>query len=155
MLLTTVNSNQFAIHNVTFKRNCAQFGGGLYFYSYYESNSDQSNAIIIEESTFEGNRAHTGSAVDITPNVFQRHSSGILTTPVFKDCIFSSNTVTLDYSFQKDITQTTYGVGTVYVSLYNVRFEGFNSFDNNIGTAIHTVFYLGLRVWGGMLQDRG
>ena len=134
---TNFHSNQFIIHNVTFIKNCAQFGGGLYFYSDHERNTKESNAFIVEECRFEGNSAHTGSAIDITPSVFERLMRGILTTPVFRDCMFTNNTVIVN--FETNRTQTTYGIGTIYVSLYNVRFEGFNRFENNLGTAIHIV----------------
>ena len=134
---TNFHSNQFILYNVTFIKNCAQFGGGLYFYSDHEINAEESNTFNIEECRFESNRAHTGSAVDITPNVFERLTSGILTTPVFKNCVFTNNTVIIN--FETNRTQTTYGIGTIYVSLYNVKFEGFNCFENNLGTAIHIV----------------
>ena len=94
---TNFHSNQIIILNVTFIRNCAQFGGGLYFYSDREIHAKESNIFNVEECRFEGNRAHTGSAVDITPNVFQRLTSGILTVPIFRDCIFTNNTV-ISYS---------------------------------------------------------
>ena len=132
-----VDSNEFGLFNVTFNKNCAQFGGGLYFYSEYLESADLSNTLDIVKCTFTGNSAHTGSAVDITPNVFERVSNGILTTPAFKDCNFFNNTVILN--FHPKHTQTTYGIATVYSSLFNIRFEGYNRFENNVGTAIHIV----------------
>ena len=92
----------------------------------------------MEDCRFEGNRAHTGSAVDITPNVFERMTSGILTVPVFKDCVFTNNTVT-GVNFVTSHIQTTYGIGTIYISLYDVKFEGYNHFENNLGTAVHII----------------
>ena len=77
---------------------------------------------------------HTGSAVDIAPNVFECMTSGIRTIPVFRDL---NNTVRIN--FETNCTQTTYGIGTIYVSLYNIKFEGFTRFENNLGTAIHIV----------------
>ena len=36
--------------------------------------------------------------------------------------------------------QKTYGVGTIYVNLYNIKFIGYNDFENNLGiTAIHII----------------
>ena len=132
-----LDSSQFVIQRVKFINNCALFGGGLYLYSEYKSSTDQAkNTVTIEKCLFERNKAHTGSAVDITPNVFQRLSSGILSTPTFKDCSFSNNTVTVN---NQSHAQTTYGVGTVYINLYNIRFEGSNNFENNKGTGIHIV----------------
>ena len=132
-----IKLNHVFIRDVNFKNNCAHFGGGLYFYSDLERSINQSNTITVEECIFEGNSAHTGSAVDITPNVFQRLSSGIRTTPVFRDCQFLYNTIKVNYQVGR--FQTTYGIGTLYVSLYSIILEGYNTFENNLGTAIHIV----------------
>ena len=129
--------NHIHIHNAKFKNNCAHFGGGLYFYSDVERSINLSNTITVEECTFESNSAHTGSAIDITPNVFQRFTNGIRTTPVFRDCQFLRNTIKVNY--QTGHVQTTYGIGTLYVSLYSIVLEGYNTFENNLGTAIHVV----------------
>ena len=134
---TNFYSNQIIIQNVTFIRNCAEFGGGLYLYSDHEIHAEESNIFSIEGCRFEGNRAHIGSAVDIVPNVFERMTSRILTVPVFRDCVFINNTVKVN--FETNRTQTTYGIGTIYVSLYNIKFEGITRFENNLGTAIHIV----------------
>ena len=132
-----IELNHVFIHDTSFKHNCAHFGGGLYFYSDIERSVNQSNTIIVEECTFEGNSAHTGSAVDITPNVFQRFSSGVRPIPVFRDCRFTHNAIKVN--FQTGRIQTTSGIGTVYVSLYDIVLEGYNTFENNLGTAIHIV----------------
>ena len=138
---TNPNSNHnVVIHNVTFRGNVAQFGGGLYFYSdvdSYKSAAKQTNIVTIDKCTFENNTAHTGAAVDITPHVFQRMRTGVLTTPLFRDCIFSNNNIQVNN--QINSAQTTFGIGTVYVSLYDISFQGHNRFENNSGTAIHIV----------------
>ena len=134
---TNFDTNKYVLYNVTFYKNCAEFGGGLYFYSEYLDNAALSNTIDIEKCTFIGNHAHTGSAVDITPNVFERLLDGIFTTPVFRDCMFSNNEVRVN--FKVNHNQTTYGIGTMYISLFDVKFEGHNTFENNLGTAIHIV----------------
>ena len=138
---TNPNSNHnVVIHNVTFRGNVAQFGGGLYFYSdvdSYKSAAKPTNIVTIDKCTFESNTAHTGAAVDITPHVFQRMRTGVLTTPLFRDCIFSNNNIQVNN--QMDSAQTTFGIGTVYVSLYDISFQGHNRFENNSGTAIHIV----------------
>ena len=141
---STFHSNKFVICNVTFAGNCAIFGGGLYFYSDHEvhvaMNETSPNTVKIENCTFKSNKAHTGSAVDITPNVFQRLAMiKSFITPVFKNCLFISNSVQVNYWAKNRHHQVTYGIGTLYVSLYNVKFEGYNCFKNNIGTAIHIV----------------
>ena len=134
---SSFESNHISMYGVHFSQNHAHFGGGLYFYSDLDRN--QSNTIHIEKCMFKENMAHTGSAVDITPNVFQRSIRGYKTTPLFRDCEFFYNKVSNNNNFQLDRSQTTYGIGTVYVSLYDIRFEGCNGFENNEGTAIHIV----------------
>ena len=129
--------NHIYIRDVNFTNNCAHFGGGVYFYSDIEKSINLSNSITVEGCTFEGNSAHTGSAVDITPNVFRRFSNGIRITPIFRDCRFMHNTIRAN--FQAGRIQTTYGIGTLYVSLYSIILEGYNTFEDNLGTAIHVV----------------
>ena len=134
------SSHKVVIHNVTFRGNVAQFGGGLFFYSdvdSYKSAVKQTNIVTIDKCTFENNTAHTGAAVDITPNVFQRMRTGVLTTPVFRDCNFSNNNIQVNN--QMGNAQTAFGIGTVYVSLYDISFNGHNRFENNSGTAVHIV----------------
>ena len=138
---TNLELNNIVIVNVQFEGNCAHFGGGLYFYSNVNKNTSETNTINIAECLFKGNRAHTGSAVDITPNVFERVSSGTRIIPTFRDCIFFYNIVKINprSASQHENAQTTYGIATIYVSLYSIKFEGCNSFEGNVGTAIHIV----------------
>ena len=56
---TNFYSNQIIIQNVTFIRNCAEFGGGLYFYSDHEVHAEESNIFSIEGCRFEGNSARS------------------------------------------------------------------------------------------------
>ena len=134
------SKHSVVVHNVTFNRNSAQFGGGLYFYSdvdRYKSAVKHTNVITIDSCTFDGNTAHTGVAVDITPNVFQRVQTGVLTTPLFRNCNFSNNQIKVKNQVKS--TQATFGIGIIYVSLYDISFQGCNWFENNSGTAIHIV----------------
>ena len=134
------SNHSVIIYNSTFSGNVAQFGGGIYFYSdvdTYCGAVKQTNVVTIEMCSFENNTAHTGAAVDITPDVFQRVRTGVLTTPLFKDCNFTNNNIQVNN--QVGSTQTTLGIGTVYVSLYDISFQGYNRFENNSGTAIHIV----------------
>jgi hypothetical protein len=59
----------------------------------------------------------------------------VLTTPLFRECNFSNNHIIN----QAKSTQVTLGIGTIYVSLYDISFQGYNRFENNVGTAIHIV----------------
>lgn len=127
--------NSYDIYNVTYKSNCAQFGGGIYLFTFPKRKAEHSNKVKFEGCTFEDNQAHIGSAIDISP--YRRLSEGSLVTPVFRHCTFSNNLV--EANFNLNHTQATYGIATVYVSLYSIKLEGSNVFENNLGTAIHIV----------------
>ena len=123
---------------MNFINNCAELGGGVYFLSndgLIPLTTQQS--LVFDECTFKHNSAHTGSAVDITPNIFDCFSSGFLITPVFRDCTFADNTVAVNS--QNSHTTRGIAVGTIYNSLYNIRFDGYDQFLNNFGTALHVV----------------
>ena len=128
--------NEFLLHGVNFSGNCAEFGGGLKVYSYPEKSEIQLNKIEVKNCNFYSNMAHTGSALDITPNILRSFAKGFLITPVIKDCTFSQNNVS---SNKYNNTHATFGIGTLYVSLYCIKLVGFNKFEKNVGTAIHIV----------------
>ena len=131
----TFSMNEVLIHGVNFTHNCAEFGGGLKLYSYPERSEILVNKMEFKDCTFDSNTAHAGSAIDITPNILHSLSNGFLVIPVIKDCTFSRNAVRPN----KYDSHATFGIGTLYISLYNVKLEGFNNFESNIGTAIHVV----------------
>ena len=130
--------SRYMLKNVTFAKNCALIGGGVLHFSSRQNTNEKVNALLFENCQFTENQAHTGSAVNIMPNVFLRLSMGHTTVPRFRDCTFIGNRV-----FSKDTqsqgSQRTAGVGTIYTSLYDVIFEGDNRFENNWGSAIYAV----------------
>ena len=131
-----LNSSKYILTNVRFIDNCADLGGGVYFFSNHEQAPlTMQQTLLFDKCTFRHNHAHTGSAIDITPNIFDRFSSGFLVVPVFRDCIFTDNTVVVN----SQNLQTTRGIGTVYTSLYNIKFDGYNQFINNFGTALNVI----------------
>ena len=131
-----LNSSKYILTNVSFINNCADLGGGVYFFSNHErAPLTRQQTLLFDKCMFRHNHAHTGSAIDITPNIFDRFSSGFLVVPVFRDCIFTDNTVVVN----SQNLQTTRGIGTVYTSLYNIKFDGYNQFINNFGTALNVV----------------
>ena len=131
-----LNSSVYILTNVHFIDNCAELGGGVYFFSNHEQTPlIMQQTLLFDKCMFKHNHAHTGSAVDITPNIFDRFSSGFLVVPVFRDCTFADNTVVVN----SQNLQTTRGIGTIYTSLYNIKFDGYNQFLNNFGTALNVV----------------
>ena len=77
---------------------------------------------------------HTGTAIDLTPNIFDRLTTGFLLIPKLKDCSFLSNVNTPSLN-----TDTIFGTGTIYSSQYSLMFMANNEFIDNSGTALHIV----------------
>ena len=134
-LIKSLNStgNEYNLWNVSFIENCAEHGGGVYFFSHRHDSSN--NSLLFDNCMFERNRAHTGSAIDVTPSSFVKLSTGHTTVPLFRNCSFLENAV-----FPNSCnTQRTAGIGTLYASLYDIKFEGENCFEYNMGTAVYMV----------------
>ena len=126
--------SRFHLVNVTFTNNCAELGGGAYFFSDHRESNEDNNALLFENCTFTGNQAHTGNAIDLTLDIFDRLADGFLLTPTIKNCRFLSN-----INIHSLTTDTTFGTGTLYSSQYSIRFEGHTEFFNNSGTALYMV----------------
>ncbi len=120
-----------SITNVIFENNCAEIGGGVYFYPDH-STVVKENYITFENCLWEGNFAHTGSAINFAPSIFSRTRGGHLPTPEFIDCSFINNSVRNDASYQRQ----SYGSGTLYSSLINIKFKSKALFENNLGSGI-------------------
>ena len=129
-----LSSSRFHFFNVNFSNNCAELGGGVYFFSDRRESRNDLNALIFEQCTFSENQAHTGTAIDLTPNIFDRLSDGFLLIPKLKDChfLFNVNVRSLN-------TETTFGTGTIYSSQHSLYFVGNNEFVGNSGTALYMV----------------
>ena len=126
--------SQFRFINVNFTSNCAELGGGVYFFSDHRDTNTELNTLIFDRCNFSRNRAHTGTAIDLTPNLFDRLANGFLLVPTIKDCHFLSN-----INVRSINTETTFGTGTIYSSQYSITFTGECRFFNNSGTALYMV----------------
>ena len=69
---------------------------------------------------------------------FIKLATGYTITPIFKDCLFFHNFVYVNRS-NSQLIQKTPGIGTIYASLYDVQFKGYNLFENNTGTAVYII----------------
>lgn len=124
---------------VTFDSNCAKLGGGTYFFCDPSRTANTVNQIQFHDCTWQHNYAHTGSAVDITPNIFRRTEVGYLTTPLFRNCKFINNTIYPLLEKNKghiDIKRQSYGSGTLYSSLTSIEFQSNVLFQGNFGSGI-------------------
>lgn len=130
------HDSEYNFQNVTFANNCAELGGGIFFFSSKQKSSGCS--LVFDNCAFDRNEAHTGSAIDMTPNINSRLTTGHTNiVPAFKNCTFTNNKVNVNSN--SDNTQMIEGIGTLYSSLYDIRFEGYNHFENNAGTPVYMV----------------
>ena len=129
------SGSEYHFRNVNFTENCAELGGGVYFFSFRQASNK--NSLQFKSCIFEKNRAHIGSAIDLTPSNFVKLSEGEIPVPVFRDCTFLENAAS--YSNDSNNTQRATGIGTLYASLYDVKFEQVNRFENNSGTGVYMV----------------
>ena len=128
-----LSQSQYYFVNVTFSKNCAELGGGVYFFSGHRRTNNDVNTLLFENCTFTNNLAHTGSAIDLSINIFDRLADGFLVVPTLRNCKFLSNTIDLGRN------RTTFGIGAVYSSQYSIKFVGETVFFSNTGTALYVV----------------
>ena len=133
-----ITDSHYLVRNVSFIENCAELGGGVFYYSGRSKqgfNDNIGSSMLFDNCTFKRNQAHIGSAVDLAPSMFFKLVTGFTINPIFKNCQFFENIIFVNESqFQK-----TAGIGTIYGSFYNIRFIGSNCFENNKGTPVYMV----------------
>ena len=137
---TGITNSHFIVRNVTFFENCADLGGSVYYYSHHDRlhSDDSNNSMQFDTSMFIRNKAHAGSALVMIPDIFLKRYRGYTIVPVFQNCQFLNNSVFVGQS-RTQWTQRIPGVGTVYVSLSDINFQGYNVFKNNWGTALYAI----------------
>ena len=123
--------NHISIVSTIFKGNCAEVGGGTTFFSSRSEYSNLNNSITFSGCTWIANTARLGAAVDINPHVRDRLTRGFFPTPVFTNCEFINNGVTVKVrGFKYKVT-----TGTLFSSLFDVTFRSNVTFVNNSGSA--------------------
>ena len=141
----SIEDCHYQLTRVHFFKNCAQYGGGVYYYSDRSSRHSVSmkNSVLFDDCSFYHNRAHIGSAVDMTPSIFHKLSSGYPIVPTFKNCHFLNNCVLFMTNKEeiqsKQYTWNSPGLGTIRSSHQNINFQGHNIFERNWGTALYVV----------------
>ena len=133
---SAISDCHYLVRNVSFVGNCAELGGGVVYSFDRGSNVATNNSVLFDNCTFEQNTAHIGSAVDVTPNIFLTVLNGSTVAPIFINCYFLKNCVTINDSQSVQITA---GVGTIYASICEIRFQGHNHFVSNMGSAVYMV----------------
>ena len=103
-----ISNSHYLVKNVSFTENCAELGGGVFYYSY--RGRSNSNSMLFDACTFKRNTAHLGSAIAMTPSHLLKMSSGYMVIPIFQNCRFLNNCVFYKH-FESHEVQRAAGVG--------------------------------------------
>ena len=138
------SSNVLLAVNCNFTGNLAKTnGGGFAIVSSRETEvsniqNQLDNEIRFTSCNWRNNMAELGSAIDISPGVWNVLGNGILPVPIFENCTFKHNYIMKDRTLiHKEIEQITSGVGTMVITNFAVRFLRSMTFTNNKGSAIY------------------
>ena len=144
--LLAIENCHYKLTRVHFVKNCAQYGGGVYYYSDRSKQELIKNSVFFGDCCFDHNTAHIGSAIDMTPNIiFHKLSSGYSIVPTLENCVFWGNYVfimnhkKIYHNDRKKYIWNTPGLGTIRTSHQNIHFQGHNIFESNWGTALYVV----------------
>ncbi len=129
-----ISNNTVHFDHCTFERNWAVYGGGIRVYSIRREKSDLLNVLEFYHCNWTQNEAKYGSAIDIAPHVWEILSKGFLPVPVFHNCEFRSNTVSLD---SQNYTGYENGRGSMMLTDFNAIFSGLIIFEGNSGSALY------------------
>ena len=130
--------NNVTVNGTTFFNNTGYYASGVLIYCNAMNPAVKSikyNYVHFINSTWESN---TGTAIEIEPNYKSQYFTEFTTKAFFEDCIFANNTImnqcnhtmTSSYSFSK-------GIGAFVITKLTVHFRGYNTFNNNKGTALY------------------
>ena len=124
--------NTYIVTNCIFEQNQALtgVGGGIVGFGSWERRKTQpkpTNHFEIHNSSFIGNGAQYGSAIEINKEFFASITGGTIFTLVLVNCNFTNNNLNDNYSSS---------VGAVAMSGVNVEFRGNTVFSNNNSTAL-------------------
>ena len=130
--------NTMKFYKTNFIENRAKYGGGVKFYSSQSHSENPENSMTFVDCHWERNTAQYGSAIDISPHVWDTLSGGHLPTPHFEHCSFLQNyVVPLKTAQNSHVTFKNSGKGAFICTSFSVHFEGNTTFQNNNGTAMY------------------
>ena len=140
-------NNQDPLNNSLVYRNCRFIGnhadgngGGLSIFSTRMVSSDNAkkNSIRLINCSMHNNSAYVGSALDLSPEVYDRLGCGTLPIPVIDNCNFVMNFIlNRDLQHTEFVNTSLNGIATVFISTFLVKFSGNITFINNSETALH------------------
>ena len=131
-------TNRIYTENCNFTTNIARYGGGTAIYASQTMcarESDHSHdALVFRSCVWEGNAGSFGSAVDISPFVYDTLGSLYFPHPKFVDCSFIANQHS---STVQNRRARLINVGAFMVYGFGVEFEGYVDFQEHTLTALH------------------
>ena len=139
---SVIEKCHYRLSRVKFDGNCAKYGGGviLYYFSDRSKQMSVENSVFFDDCQFHHNTVFMGSAIDMTPSIFHKISTGYSVISTFKNCNFLENLVSSNKESRPQMHDwKTPGLGTIRTSLQDIYFQGHNCFENNWGTALYAV----------------
>ena len=125
----------FSHCNVT--GNIAKYGGGTKLFSTKSLYKSLNNSILFDKCQWEQNKARFGSAVEISPHVWDIIAIGFLPHLKFKDCNFSSN-FRLEVKIEEELSANyAWGKGTILTSSFPIFFSGKILFQSGNSSALY------------------
>ena len=140
-------NKQYPVNNSLVYINCRFIGnhadgngGGLSIFStrMVSSHNASKNHIKLINCSMHNNSAYVASALDLSPEVYDRLGYGTLPVPIIKNCSFVMNII-LNRNLQNIEFVKTFlnGIATVFISTFLVKFYGTVTFMHNNETALH------------------
>ena len=116
-------------------------GGGVSIFSTRVISSDKAkkNKIALIDCRIQNNSAYVASAVDLSPEVYDRLGYGTLPAPMIENCHFVNNAIlNKDLPTESGRVNTSLnGIATVFISAFFVHLNGNITFMQNKETALH------------------
>ena len=129
--------NFVILSNCNFTGNIAAYGGGTKLFSTRSSYGSLNNSILFSECQWEQNKALFGSAVEMSPHVWDIIATGYLPQLEFKNCNFSSN-FRQEIKIEEELSANyTWGKGTILTSSFPIFFSGSNRFHSGNSSALY------------------
>ena len=135
--LQPASGNFVTISHCSVTGNIASYGGGTKLFSTRGLYRSLNNSILFDNCQWKQNKAQFGSAVEISPHVWDIIATGYLPHLEFKDCNFSSN-------FRQEVkigeelsVNYTWGKGTILTSSFPIFLSGKTTFQSGNSSALY------------------
>lgn len=136
-LATLPTGNKLVFDHCSLMANFAKYGGGTKIFSTRSFSSGLNNSITFTKCQWEQNKAQFGSAVEISPQVWDVIGTGYFPMVEFKDCNFSSNFRQEEINTNIFSANYTWGKGTFLTTAFPVAFSGKTLFSSGNSSALY------------------